>query len=96
MFCFAYGYKCYLAPLTALQVAQQVLVNAGFEIFDPVHPGKITTAGTHHGVGVMVTVVSLDADGGSATVINSFAPHQAAAPAARQLADTVLLAIQQS
>lgn len=96
MFCFAYGYKCCLAPLTALQVAQQVLFHAGFEIFDPVQPGKITTAGTHHAAGVMVTVVSLDSDGGSATVINTFAPHQAAAPAAREMADTVLAALQQS
>ena len=31
MFCFAYGYKCLLPPLMALQVAQQTLVDAGFD-----------------------------------------------------------------
>jgi hypothetical protein len=96
MFCFAYGYKCYLAPLAALQVAQQVLINSGFEIFDPVQPGKVTTAGNHYGVGVMVTVVSMDSDGGSATVINAFTANQLSIDAARQMADTVLAAIQQS
>lgn len=96
MFCFAYGYKCYLAPLAALQVAQQVLANAGFEIFDPVQPGKITTGGNHYGMGVMVTIVSMDSDGGSATVINAFTPNQAAVPAAREMADVVLATIQQS
>ena len=96
MFCFAYGYKCYLAPLVALQVAQQVLINSGFEIFDPVQPGKITTAGNHYGVGVMVTVVSMDSDGGSATVINAFTANQTAIDSARSMADTVLSAIQNS
>lgn len=96
MFCFAYGYKCLLPPLMALQVAQQTLVDAGFEIFDPVQPGKITTAGNHYGVGVMVTVVSMDSDGGSATVINAFTANQLAVPSARQMADTVLMAIQNS
>ncbi|MFM7207924.1 MAG: hypothetical protein ACKO4T_14780 [Planctomycetaceae bacterium] len=96
MFCFAYGYKCLLPPLAALQVAQQVLINSGFEIFDPVQPGKITTAGNHYGVGVMVTVVSMDSDGGSATVINAFTANPAAVPSAREMADAVLVAIQQS
>jgi hypothetical protein len=77
-------------------VAQQVLVNSGFEIFDPVQPGKITTAGNHYGFGVMVTVVSMDSDGGSATVINAFTANQAALQAARTMADTVLAAIQNS
>ncbi len=96
MFCFVYGYKCYLPPLAALQVAQQVLVNAGFEIFDPLQPGKITIGGNHYGAGVMVTVVSMDSDGGSATVINAFTPNEAAVQAAREMADTVLVSIQQS
>jgi len=96
VFCFAYGYKCYLAPIVALQVAQQVLINSGFEIFDPVQPGKITMAGNHYGAGVMVTVVSMDSDGGSATVINAFTANQAAVDSARSMADTVLVAIQNS
>ena len=96
MFCFAYGYKCYLAPLVTLQVAQQVLVNAGFEIFDPVQPGKVTMAGNHYGAGVMVTVVSMDSDGGSATVINAFTPNQAGIDSARSMADNVLATIQNS
>lgn len=96
MFCFAYGYKCYLAPLVALQIAQQVLINSGFEIFDPVQPGKITMAGNHYGGGVMVTVVSMDSDGGSATVINAFTANQAAVDSARSMADTVLVTIQNS
>ena len=96
MFCFAYGYKCYLAPLVALQIAQQVLINSGFEIFDPVQPGKITTAGNHYGAGVKVTVVSMDSDGGSATVIIAFTANQAAVDSARSMADTVLATIQNS
>ena len=95
MFCFAYGYKCYLAPLVALQIAQQVLVNNGFEIFDAVQPGKVTMAGNHYGAGVMVTVVAMDCEGGAAIVINSFTPNQASVESARTMLDAVLTAVQQ-
>ena len=94
MFVFAYGLKNHLAPLYALQIAQQVLVNNGFEIFDPVQPGKVTTAGNHYGVGVMVTVVAMDCEGGAAIVINSFTPNQASVESARTMLDAVLTAVQ--
>ncbi len=94
MFVFVYGLKNYLAPLAALQIAQNVLVNNGFEIFDPVQPGKVTTAGNHYGVGVMVTVVAMDCEGGAAIVINSFTPNAAATDSARAMLDAVLTAVQ--
>ena len=94
MFVFAFGLKNYLAPLYALELAQQVLVNNGFEIFDPVQPGKVTTAGNHYGVGVMVTVVAMDCEGGAAIVINSFTPNQASVESARTMLNTVLAAVQ--
>ena len=94
MYVFAYGLKNLLAPLYALQIAQQVLVNNGFEIFDPVQPGKVTTAGNHYGVGVMVTVVAMDCEGGAAIVINSFTPNQASVESARTMLDAVLTAVQ--
>ena len=96
MFSFAYGIKNYLAPLAALQIAQQVLVNNGFEVYDPVQPGKVTLGGNHYGAGVMVTVVSLDCEGGAATVINAFTANQNCIQAARTMADTVCMAIQNS
>jgi len=43
-----------------------------------------------------VTVVSMDSDGGSATVINAFTANQAAVDSARSMADTVLVALQNS
>lgn len=94
MFVFAYGLKNYLAPLAALQIAQQVLVNNGFEVFDPVQPGKVTTAGNHYGAGVMVTVVAMDCEGGAAIVINSFTPNPASTDSARAMLDAVLTAVQ--
>jgi len=94
VFVFAYGLKNLLAPLYALQIAQQVLVNNGFEIFDAVQPGKVTMAGNHYGVGVMVTVVAMDCEGGAAIVINSFTPNQASVESARTMLNTVLAAVQ--
>jgi hypothetical protein len=94
LFVFAYGLKNYLAPLAALQIAQQVLVNNGFEVFDPVQPGKVTTAGNHYGAGVMVTVVAMDCEGGAAIVINSFTPNPASTDSARAMLDAVLTAVQ--
>ena len=95
MYVFAYGLKNLLAPLYALQIAQQVLVNNGFEIFDAVQPGKVTMAGNHYGAGVMVTVVAMDCEGGAAIVINSFTPTQASVESARTMLDAVLTAVQQ-
>jgi len=92
----AYGHKCGLAPIVTLQIAQQVLLNAGFEVFDPVQPSKVTMAGSHYGAGVMVTVVALDSDGGSATVINAFTANQAAMDSARTMVNEVLVTIQNS
>jgi hypothetical protein len=95
VYVFAYGLKNLLAPLYALQIAQQVLVNNGFEIFDAVQPGKVTMAGNHYGAGVMVTVVAMDCEGGAAIVINSFTPNQASVESARTMLDAVLTAVQQ-
>jgi hypothetical protein len=96
MFAFAYAIKSYLNPLVALQVAQQTLANSGFQIFDVAQPGKITVGATHPAAGILVTVVSVDCEGGSATVVNAFCPHQAAAESARQMAETVYATIQAS
>ena len=93
MFAYAAAIKSYLAPVVALQVAQQVLYDSGFEIFDPVQPGKITVGGEHPS-GVLVTVVAVDCEGGSANVINTFSPHDAAAT--QQMTGAIFQAIQAS
>ena len=93
MFAHAAAIKSYLAPLVALEVGQQVLCQAGFQIFDPLQPGKITVGGEHPS-GVLVTVVSIDCEGGSATVINAFSPNDAAS--AQQMMMTVYQTIQSS
>ena len=93
MFAYAAAIKTYLAPLAALQIAQQVLVQSGFQIFDPLQPGKITVCG-EHAAGVLVTVVSIDCEGGSATVVNSFSPADPAS--AEQMMMAVYQTIQAS
>jgi len=93
MFAHAAAIKSYLAPLAALDVAQQVLCQAGFQIFDPLQPGKITVGGEHPS-GVLVTVVAIDCEGGSATVVNAFSPLDAAAT--QQMVAAVFQAIQAS
>ena len=93
MFAYAAAIKTYLAPLAALQIAQEVLVQSGFQVFDPLQPGKITVCG-EHSAGVLVTVVSIDCEGGSATVVNAFSPHDAAAT--QQMVAAVFQAIQAS
>ena len=94
MFAFAYAIKSYLNPLVALQVAQQTLANSGFQIFDVAQPGKVTVGGTHPGAGILVTAVSIDCEGGSATVVNSFSPTDAGA--AQQMMVNVYQTIQAS
>lgn len=96
MFSFATAIKSYLAPIAALQVAQQVLVNSGFQVFDPVQFGKITVAGTRADLGLMVTVVSVDCEGGSATVTNAVCVHDQVAQSAQEMANAVFAAIQAS
>lgn len=93
MFAFAAAIKTYLAPLAALEISQHLLVQSGFQIFDPLQPGKVTVCGEHPS-GVLVTVVSIDCEGGSATVVNSFSPHDAAS--AEQMMMTVYQTIQAS
>jgi len=93
MFAYAAAIKTYFAPLAALEIAQQVLAQSGFHIFDPLQPGKLTVCGEHP-AGVLVTVVSIDCEGGSATVVNSFSPHDAAS--AEQMMLTVYQTIQSS
>jgi hypothetical protein len=93
MFAYAAAIRTYLAPLAALEISQHLLVQSGFQIFDPLQAGKITVCGEHPS-GVLVTVVSIDCDGGSATVVNSFSPHDAAS--AQQMTATVCQTIQAS
>ena len=93
MFAYAAAIKTYLAPLAALEIAQHVLVQSGFQIFDPLQPGKVTVCGEHP-AGVLVTVVSIDCEGGSATVVNSFSPSDPAS--AQQMMLTVYQTIQSS
>ena len=93
MFAYAAAIKTYLAPLAALEIAQHVLVQSGFQIFDPLQPGKVTVCG-EHSAGVLDTIVSVDCEGGSATVVNSFSPQDAAS--AQQMMMTVYQTIQSS
>ena len=86
---FAYGFKKPIAPLLCLQIAQQNLANAGFTVFDPVQPGKVTLGATHTDAGVMVTVVALDCEGGAAVVINSFCASDLAVDSAKMVAESV-------
>lgn len=96
MFAFVAAIKSYLAPVVALQVAEQVLRNSGFQIFDPVQAGKITVCGEHPQAGIVATVAAIDCEGGSAAVINSFCPHEAGAASAQQMTGTIYTAIQSS
>jgi hypothetical protein len=93
VYAYAAAIKTYLAPLAALEIAQQLLVQSGFQIFDPLQPGKVTVCG-EHAAGVLVTVVSIDCEGGSATVVNSFSPGDPAS--AQQMMMTVYQTIQAS
>ena len=89
MYYFAYGFKKPIAPLLCLQIAQQNLANAGFTLFDPVQPGKVTLGATHTDAGVMVTVVAIDGEGGAAVVINSFCASDLAVDSAKMVAESV-------
>lgn len=93
MFAYAAAIKTCHAPLAALQIAQHVLVQSGFQVFDPLQPGKITVGGEHP-AGVLVTVVSIDCEGGAATVVNAFSPHDPAS--AQQMMTAVFQTIQAS
>jgi hypothetical protein len=93
MYYFAYGFKKLIDPLLALQVAQQAMINAGFTVFDPVAPGKITLGGTQTQAGVMVTVVAMDCEGGASVVVNGFCANDLAVDAARNLAEHVAAAV---
>jgi hypothetical protein len=93
VYAYAAAIKTFLAPLAALEIAQQLLVQSGFHIFDPLQPGKVTVCG-EHAAGVLVTVVSIDCEGGSATVVNSFSPGDPAS--AQQMMLTVYQTIQAS
>lgn len=92
MYYFAYGFKKPIAPLLALQVAQQAMV-AGFNVFDPVAPGKVTLGGTQTQAGVMVTVVAMDCEGGAAVVVNGFCANDLAVDSARSFAENIAAAV---
>ena len=93
MYYFAYGFKKPIAPLLALQVAQQAMVSAGFTVFDPVAPGKITLGGTQTQAGVLVTVVAMDCEGGAAVVVNGFCANDLAVDSARSFAENIAGAV---
>ena len=93
MYYFAYGFKKPIAPLLALQVAQQAMVSAGFTVFDPVAPGKVTLGGTQTQAGVMVTVVAMDCEGGAAVVVNGFCANDLAVDSARSFAENIAAAV---
>ena len=82
-----------IAPLLALQVAQQAMVSAGFTVFDPVAPGKITLGGTQTQAGVLVTVVAMDCEGGAAVVVNGFCANDLAVDSARSFAENIAAAV---
>jgi hypothetical protein len=94
MYYYAYAVAKPVASQVALQIAQQTLVNAGFQIFDPLQPGKLAIAGTHLGAGVMVTVVAIDNPGGCSVAVNGFCTCESAYPDAQSMAETVGGAIQ--
>lgn len=68
----AWAFKKPAPPLAVLQFAQGALVDSGFTVFDVAAPGKPTLGGTHVPAGVMVTVVAIDCEGGSAVVVHGF------------------------
>lgn len=90
MFYFVFGIKKPIASLLSLELADRTLRDAGYNVFDPVRPGKITVAASHVGLGILVTVLAIDAEGGTATTINSFCTVQASVEIARITAETIV------
>lgn len=90
---FAYAFKKPALPMPVLEYAQGAMIDAGFTIFDAVAPGKVTLGGTHVPAGVMVTVVAMDSDGGSAVVVHGFCAHEMAAGTMQALAEQIAGAI---
>ena len=89
MIFYVFGIKEPIAPLFSLQVAERTLRDAGYNVFDPASNGKMTVAASHAGLGIMVTVLALDADGGTATTINAFCTAEAAGGVARITAEAI-------
>lgn len=90
---FAYAFKKPALPMPVLEYAQGVMIDAGFTIFDPVAVGKVTLGGTHVPAGVMVTVVAVDCEGGSAVVVHGFCAVDVVAGTMRALAEQIAGAI---
>lgn len=90
---FAYAFKKPALPMPVLEYAQGVMIDAGFTVFDPVSPGKVTLGGTHVAAGAMVTVVAIDCEGGSAVVVHGFCAHDMAVAGMRTLAEQIAGAI---
>lgn len=96
MIFYIFGIKKPIAPLFSLQVAERTLRDAGYNVFDPASNGKITVAASHDGLGIMVTVLALDADGGTATTINAFCTAPASGEVARITAEALFNNINQA
>lgn len=90
---FAYAFKKPALPMPVLEYAQGVMIDAGFTIFDPVAPGKVTLGGTHVPAGVMVTVVAVDCEGGAAVVVHGFCAADMVAGTMQALAEQIAGAI---
>lgn len=90
---FAYAFKKPALPLAVLEYAQGTMIDAGFTVFDPAAPGKVTLGGTHVPAGVMVTVVAMDCEGGSAVVVHGFCASDMATGTMRALAEQIAGAI---
>lgn len=69
------------------------MVNAGFTVFDPVAPGKITLGGTQTQAGAMVSVVAMESEGGAAVVVNGFCANDLAVDSARSFAENIAAAV---
>lgn len=90
---FAYAFKKPAPPMPVLEYAQGAMIDAGFTVFDPVSPGKVTLGGTHVPAGVMVTVVAIDCEGGSAVVVHGFCAVDPAVGTMQALTEQVAGAI---
>lgn len=90
---FAWAFKKPALPLPVLQYAQGALIDSGFTVFDPVAAGKPTLGGTHVAAGVMVTVVAMDCEGGSAVVVHGFCASDMAAGTMQALGEQIAGAI---
>ena len=89
MWFFVYGKRKQVSARTTLPVAERTLRGLGFNVFDPARDGGFTVAGSIDALGVLVTVVALDANDGSINTINAFCSQQEGVETARAAAEKV-------